>query len=319
MKSDYLNNRSRFPNNVLEPTTFNYDKEYIVYGFNFNGLQDLYEFLKQDPAINTDVFDINDLSSLDSDTRFHGRPYRDAVELLIQDTDPGYQEYLNVQKQIKARSSLVHKYKNIKNIAGGVIDPVAYATSSPETYRISRLINKPKFITLDIQISYHGGTNEYQVFNRAVIVTNIIHALERKGYIVNVNTFETSYEGREIVKSTFKIKKPGQRTNYQALYKTLVDIEFLRRICFRLNEVCEVKNTSWRYSYGHTMDEDMLRSLLKLNKNDIYFDQPSEMGIYGREIGNDFENAVCYLKLDNIIDLERETEIIRDSVKVLRR
>ena len=319
MKTNYLDNISLFPNNILEPTTFEYVEDYTVYGFTFKGLQDLYEFLKKDPAINTDVFNARRLSSTENDYDFAGRPYNEAVELLIKDTDPGYQEYLKVQRQIKGRSTHVHKYKDVKNIAGGALDIVSYVTMQPEIYRTSRLIEKPKFITLDIQIAYHGGTSKDEVFNKAVIVTNLIHALERKGYNVNVNSFETSYEGREIVKSVFKIKRPGQRTNYQALYKTLVDVEFLRRICFRLNEVSAVQDEDWSYSYGHTMDEEMIRALLKLKKDDIYFGQPSDMGIEGYDIGEDFENAICKLNLDTIIDVKKEKEIIRDSVKVLRR
>ena len=125
-------------------------------------------------------------------------------------------------------------------------------------------------------------------------------------------------DGDEIIKSTFEIKQQGKQMNYQSLYKSLVDVEFFRRLCFRLMEVCNVEN-SWNYGYGRTSDESTVRKLLKLRKEDIYFDQPENMGIIGREIGEDFENAIGHLKLTKLIDVPREKEILRESVKVLKR
>lgn len=315
----FPNNYIKYPENVREPQIVEVgNDEYSVYGFKFRGLQDFYEFLKKNPQPNYEVWKKDDLSSVNGDFDFAGIPYDQAVEKLIQDMDPGYQEYLKVQKNIRAKASKTHQYKGIKTIAGGNVDPVAYTTGSPNIYRASRLVTRPKFITIDTQVAYYCGTNKQQVFNRALIITNLIKALEKNGYNVDVNSFMVAENSDEIIQAIFEIKKHGQKTNYQTLYKSLVDVEFFRRLCFRIMEVSDVK-TYWPSGYGRTCGEKFVRKLLKLEKEDIYFDQPSNMGISGKEIGQDFENAIESLNLQNMIDVPKEKEVLRQSVKVLKR
>lgn len=314
------NNYKVFPENVDKPERIQIkDEEYTVHGYRFRGLQDFYDFLKQNPQINVETFgNKREVSSLTGSYNFAGEPYDDAIEKLVREMDPGYQEYLKIQKSINARRGQAHKYKQVKTIAGGIVDPVAYTTGSPEIYRASRLINQPKFITIDTQVAYNCGTSKSQVFNRALIITNLVKALERNGYNVDVNSFMVAEEYDEIIKAVFEIKKHGQRINYQTLYKSLVDVEFFRRLCFRLIEISDVTNC-WRSGYGHPGDERLVRGLLKLKKEDIYFDQPSSMGIRGENIESDFERAVKNLHLEKSIDIENEKKYLRESIKVLRK
>ena len=314
------NNHLKFPDNVEEPmeTEIN-DHYYMVHGFKFHGVQELYEFLKQNPQINYEVWNRTNLSSITNSFRFAGEPYKKAVEKLISEMDPGYQEFLTIQKRIKAKSGLTHSYKQIKSIAGGTIDPVAYTTGSPEIYRVSRIQKRPKYITIDTQVAYRWDTNKAQVFNRAVILTNLIRALEKNGYIVSVNAFMVVCEYDEVIKAVFEIKQQGKSVNYQSLYKSLVDVEFFRRICFRLIELSNVESRYWSDGYGVTSGESFVRSLLRLKKEDIYFDQPGEMGIQGYDIGSDFEEVISRLNLEDVIDVEREKKILTDSVRVLKK
>lgn len=312
-------NYERFEENAYPPRKVELSSgNYIVHGYRFKGIHDFYEFLKQNPEINYQIWNHRNLASIENDYEFGGEPYDKAVEKLLKDMDPGYQEYLKVQKAMQAGSTKTHEYKQIKTIAGGSIDPVSYTTGSPTIYRSSRLISKPKFITIDTQVAYYCGTSKRQVFNRALIITNLIKALERNGYNIDVNSFMVAQNGNELIQSIFEIKPHGGRINYQALYKSLVDVEFFRRLCFRLMEISDVENY-WPDGYGYTCGEEFVRELLKLKKEDIYFDQPRDMGIRGEDIGEDFERAIHHLHLDNVIDVPKEKEILRQSVKTLKR
>ncbi|MBQ3307422.1 MAG: hypothetical protein IJG68_04440 [Bacilli bacterium] len=313
-------NYKKYPEWIEKPEVVSVlGDDYRVFGYHFKGLRDFYELLKQNPSINYQVWSNEDkIASITGRYDFAGRNYHDAVEMLIEDMDPGYQEYLRIQKQMKAKTGYSHKYKTIPTIAGGVVDPVSYTVGSPTIYKTGRLIKKPKFITVDLQIAYYWGTDPEQVFNRALIITNLIRALERNGYSVDVNSFMVAQEENEIVKVVFEVKKQGQRTNYQTLYKSLVDVEFFRRLCFRLMEISDVTE-NWVNGYGQTSEEDFVRDLLKLKKEDIYFDQPRNMGIRGRDLGFDFERAITSLGLEDKIDMKREKEILQNSVKVFKR
>ncbi len=120
-------------------------------------------------------------------------------------------------------------------------------------------------------------------------------------------------ESDEIIKAIFEIKRHGERVNYQALYKTIVNVEFFRRLCFRLMEVTDVENF-WLDGYGMPVDESFARKLLKLGKEDIYFDQPRDMGIHGNDIEEDFENAIRCLNLQNVIDINKEKKLLKNSI-----
>lgn len=314
-----LSNVERFPNNVFPPKKQEIlGSEYTVYGFHFKGLHDFYEFLSKNPDVNYKVFTRGHLSSVNGSKDFAGRPYNEALENLTKTIDPGYQEYLRIQKNMKSRIGSTHKYRGLKTVAGGNVDPVAYTVGSPEIYRASRLVKRPKFITLDTQISYSAGTSKKQVFNRAVIITSIIHALERAGYSVDVNCFMVDELDDEVISAVWEVKRQGHRMNYQTLYKSLVDVEFLRRLCFRITEVADVEN-DWSEGYGRPCGKSFVRDFLKLRKEDIYFDTPNELRIYGKNIVEDFENTVYSLDLEDVIDVKSEKNNIERSVKVLER
>jgi len=313
------NNYKKYPDNVYAPQNVEIgDCDYTVHKFYFRGLQDFYEFLKKNPDINFHAFNKNDISSVTNDFDFAGVSYDDALEKLVEDMDPGYQEYLQVERNIRAKGGYSHKYRPIKSVAGGNVDPVLYTVGSPTIYRSSRLIKKPKFITIDTQVAYYWGTSKRQVFNRALIITNLIKALEKNGYNIDVNSFMVAQKSDEVIQAIWEIKKHGQKMNYQTLYKSLVDVEFFRRLGFRVMEVSDVTNY-WADGYGQTCGESFVRDLLKLKKDDIYFDQPSNMDIHGRDIAQDFQNAIECLGLEDTIDVQREKEILKESVKVLKR
>lgn len=315
----YPNNYIRYPRRALEPVNLKISgRSYTVHGFHFRGLQEFYSFLKSNPGINYEVWPKTKIESVNNDFDFAGIPYDQAIEKLVNKNDPGYQEYLKVQKKLPAKKGNIHEYQQHKSVSGGVIDPVAYTTGSAKIYRTTRKIAQPKFITLDTQVAYYCGTEKSQVFNRALIITNLIRALERKGYSVDINSFMVAQHDDEVIKAIFEIKRHGGSMNYQALYKTLVDVEFFRRLCFRLIEVSDVK-TDWCYGYGRTSEESFVRELLGLKKDDIYFDQPRDMNIDGYDIGEDFESTIKKLKLEDKIDVEKEKEVLRQSVKVLQR
>ena len=311
-------NHQRFPNNVLEIQKIIIDTaHYIIYPFRFRGLYDLYNYLKSEPEINKEVWN-NRLASIDNSQNFAGEPYEKALESLLQDVDPGYEEFLRIENKVNANLGRVHKYQTIKTVAGGHVNVPLYTSGSPYIYEASRIITKPKFVTVNIMLSYNCGTDKEQVFNRAIIITNIVKALEKAGYSVNINAFELSYVANELFKMVFEIKHFGEKINYQALYKSLCKVEFLRRICFRVLETSDVKH-NWEDGYGITCGEKFTKKVLKLGKNDLYFDQPSNLDISGYDIVKDFENTAYHLQLNRMINVEKEKQKFKENVKVLRK
>ena len=310
----YTSNREKYPDIIQEPKDVIINgRNYTVYKFSFQGLSDLYNYLKSDPDINISSFG-SDLASIQGDKRFAGIPYKQAVEQLVNYNDPEYKEFLTISKNTKVKNlKLGAMFEPTNSVAGGIVRPQALAVGDPHIYRTTKIYKVEKSVNIYTISNYLGDTSKSQVFNKAVILTNIIHALEQEGIKVNVNVFSASEHEGEIIEVELNIKNNGKSTNYQALYRSLCNVEFLRRIIFRIRETSDVK-TFWGRGYGQTCDEEMMREYYHLGDDNYYFGTPDEMGIKGNDIGNDFERTVKKLKLEKVIDTKSAKERIRKSI-----
>lgn len=309
-----IDNVTKFPNNIFPPKTVEVNGiSYTVYQSRFTDLYDLYQYLKGSPHINRKVFP--SLESEENDFAFAGKPYKEAVEDLIKEVDPGYEEFLELQKALNSgRQGTVHKYRTVKTVAGGHLHIPSYSAGAPLCYETEERVIKPKFIGIHATLSYRSLTTKAQVFNRAVIITNILKALEKAGYSVNLNTFKLAENSDELVHCVIQMKNYGGHLNMNALYQSLCHVEFARRILFRLLETTDVK-TNWHDGYGSTCDEDFAKAVLKLNKQDLYFSTPNEMGIEGENIVQDFETVLECLNLCDKIDVEQVKHNFRKNAE----
>ena len=307
-------NYERFPNNIFKPTTIEDDYAYFL--ARFSNLYDLYEYLKSDPWLNRSIF--RNLASIDGEEDFAGKPYSEAVEDLIKDEyNPGYTEFVRLNNGLENCINVpVHKYKTVMTLAGGHLNIPAYSVGSPLCYETEERIVKPKFVSINAVLNYSWMTTKNQVFNRAVIMTNVLKALENAGYGIDLNVFSLLRHSDEYMHIVIKIKNYGEKLNMISLYKTLCNIEFLRRIIFRIMETIEVES-NWSYGYGSVCYEDEVVSVLKLNKNDIFFGPPDSLGIHGKDLGDDFARAIEYLKLDDKIDVDKAKSEFKNKVRKL--
>lgn len=305
--SPVTSNIKKYPGIVLKPGVKTLEgSKYAVYGYTFDGIWPVYNFLNSEPEINERIFgSVKNLESITNEERFAGKPYDEAVKLLVNYHDPKYQEFLQISDKIDTNSNSIRRitFKTYHSVAGGVIRPVALATGDPNIFESTRIEKHYNTITINVAIGYSGQTSKEQVFNRAVILTNIIHALEENGYNVEVNAFEVSETGNEVLKIIVNVKKGYSQVDYQSLYKVFCPVEFLRRVVFRLTECADVKN-NWSNGYGSVSEKSLVCELLNLNETDLYFDSPSRMGIYGYSLEEDLEAAVDYLCLGDKIDVE---------------
>lgn len=310
----YPNNYEDFPTNIYEPDEVVVgDMRYLRYRANFRSLHDLYHYLSNNPRINRTVF--RTLHSVDNDSDFAGIPYEEALEELENPPRTGYREFLKLSERLNDDAmGYVQEYEEIKSFAGGYVDIPSYVSGDPLCYRISRSTYTPKFLRVHIALSYYWGTSKEQVLNRALIIAALVNAFEQAGYVVELNTFELSKEGDEFIHINVNIKNSDETFNKASLYKSLCYVEFLRRILFRVLETLDVKN-DWQHGYGQTCSESFVRRALHFDDNDIFFDQPREMGIRGKDIQEDFESVIEYLDLEDKIDVEKAKREFSKDIK----
>ena len=314
LNSNYVN----FKNNLFEPREIRVDnKDYLYYLVVFNNLYELYDYLKSNPYINREIF--RELASRKGPTNFAGMPYEQALEDLINLEDNFCFDFINLVKDVaNAKTVGTSRYRTVQSVCGGHLDIPLYSAGSPLCYEVEERVKKPKFINVYSALSYSSGTSKYQLFNRAVVLISIISALEKEGYNINLNAFEMSKCGNEVLNHVIGIKKGNERTNLQALYKTSCKVEFLRRIIFALQETSGVEN-SWGGGYGKSCNEDFVRELLNIGPKDIYFGTPQELNIGGGDIVEDFHDCIEKLKLTDTFDISNIDKDFNEQVKKLIR
>ncbi len=316
--SDYPHNEIEFPFNIYEPDEIQIDDSiYTRYRAKFNSLHDLYSYLKSDPIVNRITF--KKLESITGSVEFAGVSYERALEELEEPPRGEYREFLRLSERLSDDAmGYVQEHETIKAPGGGYVDVPSYASGDPLCYRISRSTYVPKFIRINIALSYFWGTTKSQVLNRALIIAALVNAFEQAGYVVEVNTFEISKEDDEFIDIDVNIKNSNETFNKASLYKSLCYVEFLRRLLFRVLETMDVQN-DWSSGYGETVSESFVRKARRMDENDIFFDQPREMGIRGNDISEDFVNAIDYLNLGDKIDVEKAKKEFEKDINKLRK
>ncbi len=314
---EYPQNYLYYPHCMYAPQTLDVKGErYLLYLARFNSLDMLYHYLKSKPALNREVF--YNIASENNGYDFAGKPFSEALEDLIGPVDPGYREFLSLQKNLsKDKVHNLHAYETVKSLQGGFLIVPSYIRGEPLCYEDRRRVKKPKFVQIHAGLSYNHMTSKSQVLHRAIILTNVVSALEKSGYKVGINAFELSEVGNELIEIVVGIKRQTSSLNLEALYKTSCRVEFCRRILFRVLETMDVQKASWGESYGCTCSEKFIRSALHLNKNDLFFDQPDRMGIMGSDLITDFKSAINYLNLEDKIDVKKAETQFKDNYKQL--
>ena len=310
------NNYLKYPNNIFPPREVTVGgKKWTLYSANFQNLYSLYDYLKSDPDTNDSIFSI--LQSEENPESQSGKPYKEALEDLIKHDDTQYEEFLKIEGSINGAIKAESKsYQTVMSVQGGYLNVPAYVAGDPLCYERVERIKKPRFIKMHVLISYNGLTKPSQVINRAIIIANIIKALESAGYSVDLNAFELSQLYNELECTRINIKKHGESMRMTDLYKVLCHIEFFRRLIFRVIETLDVKEC-WNQGYGRKCSKEFTEEFFHMGKDDIYFDQPSKMGIRGYDLAEDFESTIEYLNLQDKINIEKAKEDFRkEAVKL---
>ena len=313
-------NYNRFKDNYrpIEFVKLSNGKYYYVYEVSFSNLTELYETLKSRPLINDMIF--KRIESYNGIQQIAGKPYPEALEDLVNLKEKNYSDFMDLIESLNfvgIRNS--YTKEKIKAPTGGYLSVPLYTAGDPLPYVMTKRVKKPDVITIHAGLGYHAYTKKEQVFNRAIILISIINALEKKGHKVELTAAELTYNEHqgpgEVIKISIDIKKSERELDFNTLYKTLCPVEFLRRIVFRIKETIPVTFERWNNNYGVVCSPDMVRELLELNDKVIYFGQPNELGIEGKDIEQDFERCLNSLNLGDRISVKEITDDYKERVK----
>lgn len=277
--------------------------EQTIYKYYFSNLFDLYNYLKDNPKINSMIF--KEQNSIEAETDFAGESLDQALEYL----KGGYKVKLNeFNMALNSINALGYKdedsRKLVRGLHGGTYLSPLVAAGVPDCMISYERDTTPKCITIYFQINYTWKTKPNQIFNRGIATINLIQALQERGYLVDLKVFELLKCDNEYIDIIVNIKNIDEDLNITKCYYPLVSKEFFRRVMFRVIESAPVKN-NWADGYGFKPSEDEIREFYKLKEKDLLISEPYTMGIKGENIYTDTINMFKSLNVSNEFDLTK--------------
>jgi len=280
-----------------------------LYKYNFSNLNDLYNYLKSNPTVNTRIF--KKQASLKEESEFNGVSLETAISYLKGGYNIDFDKFDIATRSIrKLGYEDVDSRKMVLSQHGGVyLSPLVAAGAPNCMVRYERDTN-PKHITIYFQLGYSWMTEPSQIFNRGIATINLIQSLEDKGYIVDLKVFQLSECDDEYIDLSVNIKQVDEPLNLTKCYYPLVSKEFLRRLLFRVLESAPVI-ANWNCGYGSSLEKEEIKRFYNLKEKDLIIPPPLEIGIKGEDIFEDtvilFEN----LNLENEFDLTKLKQKIK--------
>lgn len=227
--------------------------------------------------------------SLDTDFRtikFTGtRNFEEATNLLVNGWDKGIKKINTMIKAKKIRTQGTLKAKNEIGMVG--FQPIVpnYIMGLPNNMLGTKMRPvKQKVINIMKNVSYPGITKTEQIYEESIKSLEIIMALERAGYRINLyamfgtRIMTSAYDhdrGDDYILFITKIKGANQRLNINKTVFPLCHSSFIRRIMFRAIETSESLDkilkdhvpercqNSFRFSYGTPVREWQVNGLFK--------------------------------------------------------
>ena len=311
-----MTNHERFPSNILEPYINKYaftedngqseEKEYMIYPIRFNGLEDIYYFLRNNPNINKKVFKTMHSQIVQKNSIKKEKTYNEALNDLLEEENINLPEdYIRFSNYLN-QMTLMQKKTKRKNYTygGGMLDTRRLSSGNPKCFYHNNKIESLKSIQLNINIAYISTVNSQQAENLAYFILLIINGLQRNNYDINVNTIYLTKLFQEIIDININLKKTGEKLNIQELYKMISTVDFNRKILFRVIETTAVRNENWVCNYGIPCNREQIHKIKDLKKDDIYIPSPNEIGITGEDLYNDIITASKSLNIDHFLNVE---------------
>lgn len=326
-----MTNHERFPSNILESYIEKYaftekngtcpEKEYKIYPIRFDGLQDIYNYLNNNPHINKKVFNVfqSQLNQINSDKKT--MTYEEALNSLIDGKTISLPEdYIRFSNYLSQMALIEQKTKS-KNYTygGGMLDMRRLSSGNPKCFFHNNKKETQKSIQLHLNIAYDALVNSKQAEHLAYFILLIINGFQRNNYDVNVNTIYLTILLQEIIDININLKKVGEKLNIHELYKIVSNVDFNRRIIFRIIETVDVKHEYWVSTYGTPCNRDKIFKIKGLSENDLYIASPNELGITGNDKYEDIFCASKSLNIDHFLNIEELLEELSEKEKKLRR
>ena len=292
---------------MIDERTNVYNKgKFTVYDVIFSDLTDLYNYLKSNPKVNKKIFPRNIRASIKNDSTL-GFDLDKAIEYIPGGYEENIKNFLTLKENMTGTSIETRESRDVTIGVYGGIPFVPNVVKGVSDCMISYDRNSEvKVRNIYFGLSYPIFSSDDMILNRGLIALYIIDALEKKGELINLKTFQASGNGNEIIRIEIGLKKSREMSiDPRKCYFPLARKEFFRRILFRVFESVDAKEPWGENGYGNTLSKDKLKDFFEIPDQDIVIPSPHEIGIKGNNIYDDTISAITALGLENEFDLNK--------------
>lgn len=191
------------------------------------------------------------------------------------------QTRIKVQKQTARRQTY-------SSVVGAIPNVPAYISGSPNSMIAQKYVRtKKKVITINYSMTAHGGTDKEEIIRASANIASAILLIEATGVRVNLYTSFCAESGKNLIGLSLKIKDASRKLDTLRMSYPLAHSSFLRRQCFRWEEVTE--GVPERYANGYGRVPETKKQADFFSSNGMRFDSFLAF------------NDVRYMKVDEIV------------------
>ena len=175
------------------------------------------------------------------------------------------QTRIKIQKQVQRRqtySSVVGAFPNVP----------AYISGAPNSMIAQRLIKtKKKVLNIGYSMTAHGGVDKDNIIKSSANIVSAIMNIEATGVRVNLFTLFCAKKKSNLIGLSLKVKDASRKIDTLRMAYPLAHSSFLRRQCFRWEEVTKNVPSCYADGYGCVPDSQVQEEFFK--RNGLKFDK----------------------------------------------
>ena len=169
------------------------------------------------------------------------------------------QTRIKIQKQVQRRQTY-------SSVVGAVPNVPAYISGAPNSMIAQRLVKtRKKVLNIGYSMTANGDVDKDSIINASAKIVSSILNIEATGVRVNLYTLFCAKKDSHTIGLSLKVKDASRKIDTLRMAYPLAHSSFLRRQCFRWEEVTENIPESYASGYGYTPAVDVQRNFFKSN------------------------------------------------------
>lgn len=175
------------------------------------------------------------------------------------------QTRIQIQKQVQRRQTY-------SSVVGAIANVPAYISGAPNSMIAQRLVKtKKKVLNIGYSMTACGGVDKGDIIKASANIVSAILNIEASGVRVNLFTLFCAKKKSHTIGLSLKVKDASRKIDTLRMSYPLAHSSFLRRQCFRWEEV--TKNIPECYSDGYGLVPEPSEQAEFFKRNGMKFDK----------------------------------------------